>query len=103
MILWGPHWHVRTTTALFCLFFLQKLWDSGIGLSAWLVRLSVVVVDPVSVASAGAGAASQAESSQPAVVRELKERLFGRGEECHVIELGAVPPAASLLLIVGVH
>jgi hypothetical protein len=97
----GVRPHVRPTTAfLFC--FLQKLWDSGIGLSAWLVRLSVMVVDPASAASvgAGAGAASEAESSPPAVVRELKERLFGRSEECHVIELGATPPAASLLLTV---
>ncbi|KAH9962670.1 putative methyltransferase-domain-containing protein [Russula dissimulans] len=66
----------------------KKLWDSGIGLSAWLVRLSTMDVD-------GSGAGS---SSHPAIVRELKERLFSGREECHVIELGAGTGIVSLVL-----
>jgi hypothetical protein len=60
----------------------QKLWDSGIGLSAWLVRLSVKDVDLSAVAS---------ESLQPVIVQELKDRLFGR-DGCHIIELGKPRP-----------
>ncbi len=53
----------------------QKLWDSGIGLSAWLVRLSAVPAPAAHVAS------------QPALVQELRSRLFAP-KECHIIELG---------------
>ncbi|KAI9440757.1 putative methyltransferase-domain-containing protein [Lactarius indigo] len=57
----------------------QKLWDSGIGLSAWLVRLSA------------------AAASQPALVQELRSRLFAP-KECYVIELGAGTGIVSLVL-----
>ena len=60
----------------------QKLWDSGIGLSAWLVRLSVTDGDVPAVAS---------EPLQPVIVQDLKDRLFGR-DGCHIIELGNAPP-----------
>jgi hypothetical protein len=49
----------------------QKLWDSGIGLSAWLVRLS----------------AAEDVASQPTLVQELRSKLFVP-QECHIIELG---------------
>ncbi|KAI0251413.1 putative methyltransferase-domain-containing protein [Lactifluus subvellereus] len=71
----------------------KKLWDSGIGLSAWLVRLFAAG------AGAGAGAAA-ADESQPGpavIVRELRERLVVR-EECRVIELGAGTGIVSLVL-----
>lgn len=64
---------------------LQKLWDSGIGLSAWLVRLAAAAV--VVEQDAPASMASRQQQQQPAIVRELKEKLFGR-EECRIIELG---------------
>jgi hypothetical protein len=59
-------------------------------LSAWLVRLSVAVTD-------SDGSAVELESSesitsplQPAIVQELKERLFGYSSKgCNIIELGA--------------
>ncbi|KAH9987134.1 putative methyltransferase-domain-containing protein [Russula compacta] len=60
----------------------KKLWDSGIGLSAWLEDVSA------SVAS---------QQQQPAIVRELEEKLFGR-EECRIIELGAGTGIVSLVL-----
>lgn len=49
----------------------QKLWDSGIGLSAWLIRLS----------------AAKDIASQHVLVQELRNRLFAP-HECHIIELG---------------
>jgi hypothetical protein len=61
----------------------KKLWDSGIGLSAWLVHLS-------SVKNVSAVESSIPSEQQPAVVPELKERLFG-SKECHIIELGTLP------------
>ncbi|KAH8996134.1 putative methyltransferase-domain-containing protein [Lactarius hatsudake] len=57
----------------------KKLWDSGIGLSAWLVRLTA------------------AAASQPALVQELRSRLFAP-KECHIIELGAGTGIVSLIL-----
>ncbi|KAI9440751.1 hypothetical protein H4582DRAFT_1492545 [Lactarius indigo] len=57
----------------------KKLWDSGIGLSAWLLRLSA------------------AAASQPALVQELRSRLFAP-KECYVIELGAGTGIVSLVL-----
>ncbi|KAH9074847.1 putative methyltransferase-domain-containing protein [Lactarius deliciosus] len=57
----------------------KKLWDSGIGLSAWLVRLTA------------------AAASQPALVQELRSRLFAP-KECHIIELGAGTGIVSLVL-----
>ncbi|KAF8273188.1 putative methyltransferase-domain-containing protein [Lactarius quietus] len=59
----------------------KKLWDSGIGLSAWLVRLS----------------AAEDVASQPALVQELRSRLFAP-QECHIIELGAGTGIVSLVL-----
>ena len=67
----------------------QKLWDSGIGLSAWLVRLSVTDVYLPAVAS---------EPSRPAIIQELKDRLFGH-DDCHIIELGNAPSSTSLLIM----
>lgn len=61
----------------------KKLWDSGIGLSAWLVRLS---------AASGAHVASE-----PALVQELRSRLFAR-KDCHIVELGAGTGIVSLVL-----
>ncbi|KAH9039287.1 putative methyltransferase-domain-containing protein [Lactarius pseudohatsudake] len=58
---------------------LQKLWDSGIGLSAWLVRLTA------------------AAASRPALVQELRSRLFAP-KECYIIELGAGTGIVSLVL-----
>ena len=49
----------------------QKLWDSGIGLSAWLARLS----------------AAEDVASQPVLVQELRRKLFAP-QECNIIELG---------------
>ncbi|KAF8475360.1 putative methyltransferase-domain-containing protein [Russula ochroleuca] len=68
----------------------KKLWDSGIGLSAWLVHLS-------SVKNVSAVESSIPSEQQPAVVPELKERLFG-SKECHIIELGAGTGIVSLAL-----
>jgi hypothetical protein len=49
----------------------QKLWDSGIGLSAWLACLS----------------AAEDVASQPVLVQELRNRLFVP-QEYNTIELG---------------
>ncbi|KAH9167392.1 putative methyltransferase-domain-containing protein [Lactarius sanguifluus] len=57
----------------------KKLWDSGIGLSAWLVRLTAPA------------------ASQPALVQELRSRLFAP-TECYIIELGAGTGIVSLVL-----
>lgn len=59
----------------------KKLWDSGIGLSAWLVRLS----------------AAEDVASQPTLVQELRSKLFVP-QECHIIELGAGTGIVSLVL-----
>jgi hypothetical protein len=67
----------------------QKLWDSGIGLSAWLVRLSVTDVDAPAVTS---------ESSQAGIVQELKDRLFGR-DDCHIVELGNAASSSGFLIM----
>jgi hypothetical protein len=55
-------------------------------LSAWLVRLSVTDVDV------------SPESSHPAIVRELKDRLFKR-DDCHIIELGNAASRNGFLVI----
>ncbi|KAI9510044.1 hypothetical protein F5148DRAFT_977404 [Russula earlei] len=65
----------------------KKLWDSGIGLSAWLVRLSALDVSGLA-----------ASLSQPTIVHELKERLFSGRQGCHIIELGAGTGIVSLVL-----
>ncbi|KAH8991660.1 putative methyltransferase-domain-containing protein [Lactarius akahatsu] len=57
----------------------KKLWDSGIGLSAWLVDLLAVA------------------TSQPVLVQELRSRLFSL-KECYIIELGAGTGIVSLVL-----
>ena len=53
-------------------------------MSAWLVRLSVTDV--------------ASESSQPAIVQELKDRLFER-DDCHIIELGNAPSSNGFLVM----
>ncbi len=58
-------------------------------MSAWLVRLSVTDVDV------------SAESSQPAIVQELKDRLFGR-DDCHIIELGNAASSDGFLIMMVV-
>jgi hypothetical protein len=80
----------------------QKLWDSGIGLSAWLVRL--LVTTDRGAAAVAAVSASESESHPASgdvgpgiVVQELRERLALR-EECHVIELGAPFSPCSVLV-----
>ncbi|KAH9971708.1 hypothetical protein BGW80DRAFT_431194 [Lactifluus volemus] len=77
----------------------EKLWDSGIGPSAWLVRLLVTTDHAAATVSA-----SESES-QPAsgdlgpriVVRELRERL-ALHEPCRIIELGAGTGIVSTVL-----
>ncbi|KAI0305793.1 putative methyltransferase-domain-containing protein [Multifurca ochricompacta] len=66
----------------------KKLWDSGIGLSAWLVQLSAAHASPT---------ADTHSSSSFTIVQELEERLFTL-EECHIIELGAGTGIVSLVL-----
>jgi hypothetical protein len=52
-------------------------------LSAWLVRLSVVDAD-------SDGSAVELEVSKPAIVQELRDRLFEYSSKgCNIIELGA--------------
>jgi hypothetical protein len=88
---------MRFPTLLVTKLCFQKLWDSGIGLSAWLVRLSIV---DASVCAASNTTSSSSEVSRPSIVRELKETLFVR-EKCHVIELGTVSPHLLHLRIGG--
>ncbi|KAI0272752.1 putative methyltransferase-domain-containing protein [Gloeopeniophorella convolvens] len=60
----------------------KKLWDSGIGLSAWLVRL-----------------AAQGDSvpALSPLVQTLRERLFAPND-CDIIELGAGTGTVSIVL-----
>ncbi|KAI0050943.1 hypothetical protein FA95DRAFT_1603038 [Auriscalpium vulgare] len=65
----------------------KKLWDSGIGLSAWLAQLS----------STDWRASLGIDVGDDILVRELRRVLFD-AEECDAIELGAGTGMVSLVL-----